>query len=496
MRKKITAIDLFCGAGGSSTGLAQACHEMNFDLDLLAINHWDIAISTHTKNHPSARHICGSIDSIKPNEVIPGGRVNLLVASPECIYFSNARGNKPINDQRRATPWDICNWLQKLYVENVLIENVKEFRNWGPLGANNRPLKSKRGETFEAFINTIKSLGYNVDHRILNAADYGDPTTRERLFIIARRNNKKIIWPETTHAAIATKTNDGLFGTVHSKKKWKAAREIIDWDLPSKSIFDRKKKLAPNTLKRIEAGLRKFGGAAAEPFIVILRNHGMASSINDPLSTVTGSGSHHGLVQPFIVPQFSGQDARSVENPLGTLTTTSRGIGLCQPFLIPYKSENGNQQPRIHSLDDPMFTVTSGSNGALIQPLITTLNHGKDDHRCYSLEDPMRTITSIDAWAMVEPYLIQYNGMSMESSLKDPLPTVTSKEKFALITAGGNQYRIDIYFRMLQKHELSKAMGFPPEYQFDGNREDVVKQIGNAVAINTSKALCRQLLAA
>ena len=241
--KKIVAVDLFCGAGGESTGLRNAARALGLDLELLAVNHWDLAISTHSMNHPEARHLCESIQSIDPLEAIPSGRVNLLWASPECTHHSIARGGRPRSDQSLASAWLILKWLSELYVERVIIENVKEFADWGPLGADGKPLKSKKGESFRAFLSSLKALGYRVDYRILCAADYGDPTTRRRLFIQAVRGNRPITWPEVSH----TESPD-LFGS----SPWKPAREIIDWSIPGSSLFDRKKPLAPATMARID----------------------------------------------------------------------------------------------------------------------------------------------------------------------------------------------------------------------------------------------------
>jgi DNA (cytosine-5)-methyltransferase 1 len=265
VRQRIRAADLFCGAGGTSTGLALAAQELGVDIDLLAINHWDVAIATHSANHPCARHLCERLDNVDPRKTVPGGRLHLLAASPECTHHSNARGGKPMSDQSRASAWHILwhilRWAEALYIDDILVENVREFESWGPLGVNGRPLERRRGETFLAFLNALESLGYKVEWRLLNAADYGDATTRERLFIQARRGNRRPTWPEGTHS------RDGEITPFGEKQKWRAAREIIDWSIPSESIFHRRKPLAESTLRRIEAGLRKFGGRAAEPFI-------------------------------------------------------------------------------------------------------------------------------------------------------------------------------------------------------------------------------------
>jgi DNA (cytosine-5)-methyltransferase 1 len=589
-KRKIFAADLFCGAGGTSTGMLRACEKMGIDVDLLAVNHWTTAIETHTDNHPNARHLCMTIDKIKPEKAVPGGRLHLLVASPECTHHSKARGGKPMNDQSRATAWDILNWANKLVIDNILIENVKEFKDWGPLGVNGRPLKSKKGTTFQSFIDGLRVIGYNVEYQVLNAANYGDATTRERLFVIARRGNKKIVWPETSHAQHG---QDTIFA---EKKPWRSAREIIDWSIKGKSLMNRKKPLAPATMKRIEAGLKKFGGQYAEPFLVILRQHMAAQSIDqpcptitaggqhialcepfvlgqqsgsaprsvedpiptvstdgaialvqpfvvtvdrpetnrsaprtteDPLPTITGSlrvglvepflmvnrnnnvpksleepvptlctGNHMALVEPFIVPQFSEGNPKSVEDPLGTITTTSRGIGLCEPYLVRFQGNREADMRRNQSLDIPLGTLDTSNRYGLVDPFIVPFYGEREgqEARTHSIKDPLPTVTGHGAGALVEPYLVEFYGNGQAQSIHDPLPTVTTKDRFGLVTIDGTQYKVDIRFRMLQPHELAAAMSFPKDYRFAGNREAVVKQIGNAVPGYLSEALCKSLL--
>ena len=231
----IYAADLFCGAGGTSAGLMKACEALGLDdIRLLAINHWDVAIMSHSANHPGATHLCESLDNVDPRKAVPGGRLDILCASPECTHHSIARGGRPCSDQGRASAWHILRWAEALYIDNILVENVREFINWGPLGADRRPTKSRKGATFTAFVTALESLGYRVEWRILNAADYGDPTTRQRLFLLARRGIREEVWPRPTHSA---KTSDTFFNT--DLKPWRSAREIIDWSLESKSIFKR-----------------------------------------------------------------------------------------------------------------------------------------------------------------------------------------------------------------------------------------------------------------
>lgn len=486
MRKTIVAADLFCGAGGTSTGLARACEAAGVGLNLLAVNHWDVAIDTHSKNHPGVRHLCESLDNVDPRKVVPGGRLNLLVASPECTHHSNARGGKPMSDQSRASAWHILRWAEALYVDNILIENVREFMNWGPLGVDGRPLKSKRGETFRVFLSGLRSLNYDVDFRVLNAADYGDPTTRERLFVMARKRPRKVSWPEPTHRPVTSQ--EEMFG---STQPWRTAREIIDWSLPGTSIFNRKRPLSETTIARIAAGLRRFGGKAAEPFLVMLYGTGKARSVDEPVPTVTAGGGHIGLCEPFVVQMNHKNDApRSVDQPIATVTATSADFALVEPFLIGAGGPSGSgRQPR--SVDDPLGTVMTENHTALVEPFIVPLNHGAGDLRSYSMDLPMPTLTTIDALGMIEPYLVKYYGTGGEQATDEPLGTITAKDRFGLVQTVG----LDIRFRMLQPHELARAMSFPDDYQFSGNRELKVKQIGNAVPVGLAQALCSALIA-
>ena len=281
MKKTLEIVDMFCGAGGESTGIMQAAYALGMNINLTAINHWEVAIETHSKNHPSANHLCQSVELLDPVKVIKGNKVKMLWASPECIFHSNARGGRPRSEQGRASAWLILKWCSDLYIERVIIENVPEFLSWGPLDSKGHPIKSQKGKTFKAFITSLQSLGYMVDWRILTAADYGDPTTRRRLFIQAVKDKKRIIWPEFTHTNCA----ENLFGY----KSWIPARDIIDWSIPGTSIFDRKKPLADATLKRIAVGIEKYWKDYAKPFLAVLYGSNDVCSLEKPLPSVTTS---------------------------------------------------------------------------------------------------------------------------------------------------------------------------------------------------------------
>lgn len=410
-----------------------------------------------------------------------------------CTHHSIARGGRPVCDQSRASAWHVVRWAEALRPRWILVENVREFRSWGPVGDNGRPLKRHRGETYAAFITALRSLGYTVEDRLLNAADYGEATTRERLFVMARRGRRRIPWPEPTHRPEESKD---LFG---SSKPWRAAREVIDWTIPGKSIFTRKRPLAPATLRRIEAGLRKFGGVHAEPFLVVLRNNQDAMSLDRPLPTVTTSGAHFGLAQPFLVRYHGSHEAKedgdrrvhSVDDPLPTQDTQNR-YGLARPFVVPFFGERDGQAPRCHSVDDPLPTVTGQGAGGLVQPFLLPHRLSGPGH-VDDIDDPLRSFTATNGGgALVEPFVVQYHGNGGAKSIGEPLGTITTKDRFGLV----QPHQVDILFRMLQPHELAAAMGFDSSYEFTGTKADRVRQIGNAVCVNMARALCGAMLEA
>lgn len=357
----IHAADLFCGAGGSSTAFVRACDELGLRRKLVAVNHWPLAIETHRENHPDVRHVCDTLEKVDPTQLVPGGRLNLLIASPPCTHHSRARGGRPRADQSRSSAWRIVDWASLLYIDSILIENVPEFESWGPLGVDGQPLKSRRGATYAAFIAALESLGYRVESRVLVAADYGDATTRRRLFIQAHRGRRPIRWPEPTHYA---PDRPSLFG---KPRPWRAAREVIDWSLPTRSIFRRAKPLRPKTLERIAQGLARFGGREMVPFVLSQQSGGAPRPVTDPLPTIATAGAI-GLVEPFLVPHYGerpGQAPRthSIQEPLPTIPASASKFGLVQPFLVQY---HGKRVAR--SVDEPLPTVTTRDRFGLVSP--------------------------------------------------------------------------------------------------------------------------------
>jgi DNA (cytosine-5)-methyltransferase 1 len=331
----------------------QAIGEIGGHHDVAAVNHWNIAIETHKRNHPDTRSYCMSLEQLDPLSVFGSGeKIDLLWASPECTHHSNARGGRPRSNQSRASAWLIMKWLSELYIRRIIIENVPEFISWGPLGANGKPMPSGRGKLFDTFVNGLKALGYRVDHRLLCAADYGDPTTRTRFFLQAVRGHGRIVWPEPSHAQ-----DPGLFG----RAQWKAAREIIDWNIHGTSIWNRKTPLADATMRRIQAGIKRYWGEWAEPFLVRFNSgDGRVHSLDEPLP-VQDCSNRYGLVQPFILHQDAPGRPRLLDEPVPTIRGRN-GHGLVEPFIVHYYG-NGDAVPtRI-----PLATVTTKDRFALVE---------------------------------------------------------------------------------------------------------------------------------
>lgn len=488
----ILCADLFCGGGGTSTGMINAFKRAGVDFQLIGVNHWNIAIETNRINHPFEKLYCSTIQNVKPREAVPSGRLHFLWASPECTNHSRAKGGRPRDEQSRSTAWDILKWAQELYIDRIYIENVVEFLEWGPIDAKGRPMESKKGETFRAFVAALESLGYHVDWQTMNAADFGAPTSRVRLIIQAVRGRGKIVWPDPTHAK-----EPGMFG----EKPWRAAREIIDWTIPGKSIFARKKPLAENTIRRIESGIRKYWGEWAEPFLIVLRGtkdrqQAVNPSVKEPLRTLT-SQNKFSMIEPFILSQKFSNAPVDCRKPLPTVTTVN-SFSVVEPFLVRY---NGGDE-RHHSINDPVPVLDcSNRYGIVYSPFILNLEHTSESVM-RSVDQTLRTVTCQNKFSLVEPFLIKYYGNEHGAeSISEPIDTICTKDRFGLVRGylvevNGARYVLDIRFRMLQPHELAKGMGFPADYKFAGNKKDQVKQIGNAVSPNLSEALVYSALCA
>ena len=382
--------DLFAGAGGSSSGAARAIAAMGGEIDLVAVNHWNVAIATHTANHPKARHYCVNLDAARPEDLVPEGYLDLMMASPECVHFSRARGGKPVSDQTRMSAWHVQRWASNLDVRCILVENVAEFVTWGPL-VEGHPDPKRKGAYFQAWIQSLWAMGYTVDWKLINAADFGDATTRTRFFLQARKDGLPIRWPTASHSAT------GSADLLGHQRRWRAARDVIDWAVPGRSILTRKKPLSEKTRRRIARGLIRFGGKLAPlyvrlldleetppadatgeslPFVFANREHGLPKSIDGPLPTITTlRGWNVGVVeptlQPFVVANRNNAVANGTDHPIPTATTsTGGGIALVEPTCEPFTlGQQSGSIPR--STDAPIATICARAAIALVDPILT-----------------------------------------------------------------------------------------------------------------------------
>lgn len=425
-------IDNFAGGGGASTGIELA---LGWPVDI-AINHDPEAVAMHDINHPHTRHYCESVWDVDPREVTQGRPVDLCWFSPDCKHFSKAKGGMPVSKKIRGLAWVAIRYAATVKPRVIMLENVEEFVTWGPITANGRPCPKNKGRTFASFTNALRRLGYEVSWRELRACDYGAPTIRKRLFLIARRDGLPICWPEPSHAAA---------GTPEVKTKQlqaqRVAASIIDWSQPCPSIFGRKKPLVERTMQRIARGIQRFVIDAEEPFIVdnkaaFITEHANSSvqrnmPLDEPLRTQCAEikGGHFALVTAFLAKHYGGN----------------------------YKGPGS------------------------------------------SLTDPVPTITTTDHNALVTAFLVKYYGTAAGQALHDPVHTVTTRDRLALVMVKGEPYRIvDIGMRMLTPAELYAAQGFPADYihthRADGtkiSKKAQVRMCGNSVCPPVAAALVR-----
>ncbi|MBS2762886.1 DNA cytosine methyltransferase [Bacillus licheniformis] len=414
-------VDNFAGGGGASTGIEMAT---GLSVDI-AINHDPAAIAMHKVNHPDTEHYCESVWEVDPQEATKGRPVALCWFSPDCKHFSKAKGGKPVEKKIRGLAWVAVRWAATVRPRVIILENVEEFQTWGPLTKDGLPDPRKKGSTFRSFVRALQRQGYKVEWKELRACDYGAPTIRKRLFLIARRDGRPIVWPKPTHGDPKSATvKKGML------KPWRTAAEIMDWSIETPSIFNRKKPLSENTLRRIARGIQRFVIESKKPFVV--GNHGRSliqMGYGDP----------------------EGRRVLDLKKPLGTITAGGNKFAMATSHLIKLRGTCKDGQP----VTNPMPTVTAGG-----------LHVGE-----------------------VRAFLTKYYGSDIGQSLDNPLHTVTTKDRFGLVTIKGENYQIaDIGMRMLQPHELFAAQGFPSDYVIDrdinGVRYSKAKQVercGNAV---------------
>ena len=538
--KKTTTVSLFCGAGGESLGRKLAFEELGIPVrDTLthAINHWDLAVATHGLNLPGV--VVHREDVTRVTAKTYGlDHIELLWASPSCIHHSRARGGRPRSDQQRSHAWEVVDrWLRLARVDVLLVENVPEFVDWGPLDEGGQPIRDRRGEDFRAFVASLRVLGYQVEWRVLCAADYGDPTTRRRFFLQAARDGRPIAWPDPTHHDPRKPGGEGLL-------PWRAAAECIDWSLPCPSIFDRKRPLADATMRRIATGVARYV-LGAKPFLVTC-NHAdpyfVGQGVDQPFGTITASHDARGLVVPTMAPfgvAMRGTDpshvassASSLEDPLRTVSAGGTHHALVAPTLIQTSyGERRGQAPRVLDLDRPLGTVVAGGcKHALVSAFLAKSfgGPGAIDKQSPGISPagPFGTVTARDHHVLVEgklegveaqlgpdgtrrakmvaAFLTHYYSTGTTSqSLELPLHTVTTIARHGLVTVevDGSDYVItDIGLRMLEPRELARAMGFPDWYRWDKapgvplSKRDAVKMIGNACPVTTTKALIKAVV--
>lgn len=532
-------VDNFAGGGGASTGIELAT---GYSVDI-AINHDPEAIRMHKANHPNTEHYCENVWAVDPVKACKGHPVALAWFSPDCKHFSKAKGGKPKDKNIRGLAWVACRWAGLVRPRVIMLENVEEFKTWGPLNRGHHPIKSKQGKTFERFVQQLTDLGYKVEFRELVAADYGAPTMRKRFFMIARCDGKPIVWPEPTHgSADSEEVKAGL------RKPYVGAYTQIDFSRPCPSIFDTSEEikekygiravrpLAPKTMERIARGLKKFVLDNPEPFIIQC-NHGgerRPNDIREPMPTITGKHGY-GIVEPYMVQigqtGFTKDRSKDVREPLTTIVSKNEHC-LISPTLIQYHSETAQGEVRGQTIKDPIMTVDGSNRYGLVTsflhkyydggykgagesmdkplPTVTAWDHNsvvtanliQMNNHCdgRDIREPIPTITAGDGhFGEVRAFLIKYYGEGTGQDIKEPLDTITSRDRFGLVTINGVDYQIvDIGLRMLEPRELYGCQGFPDDYIIDHDytgktypRSEQVRRCGNAVCPPIPAALVK-----
>lgn len=552
MRDSEIIVDNFAGGGGASTGIEMATGR---SVDI-AINHDVNAVAMHTTNHPDTLHYCESVYAVRPKVATAGRRVGLAWFSPDCRHFSKAKGAKPVEKAIRGLAWVTLRWGLDVDPRVMMLENVEEFKTWGPLihtppkpdlteammvnfigpvyPGYSRPDPARIGETFQAFVGMlttgisadhpalveccefldipldskdaarlVKGLGYIVEFRELRACDFGAPTIRKRFFMVMRRDGEPIVWPEPTHGD--PKSAAVLTGKL---APWRTAAECIDWSIPAKSIFGRKKPLAVNTLKRIARGIQRFvidspapfivkcnhtttkgkydcfrGQALAEPLQTITKTHGYAIAVPTVAPFMAGNGgseyqakprpldkpahtilkqSRACLVAPVIARQFGASIGHRADEPSATITAGGGGKSqLVTPTLIQMGyGERPGQEPRVLQLDNPLGTVTAGGNKfATVSAFLAKHYGGNYTGPGVSLDEPAHSVTTVDHHAVVASHLVKLRGTCRDGQrTNEPMPTVTAggqhvgEVKTTLAADGYDEHRAQQTLEFLRQY--------------------------------------------
>ncbi len=547
-------VDLFAGGGGASAGIEAA---LGRSPDI-AINHDPHAVRMHEANHPATKHYCESVYDVDPRTATGGQAVGLLWLSPDCRHFSSAKGSAPVSESVRALAWIGLRWVKHARPRVVCLENVPEFQTWGPLhrthsegctgkhlrpthksngqpieysdglayGCKSKcrfgsPIKERKGETFRAFVREFERYGYTVDRRVIICADHGAPTTRKRLFFVARCDGDTIDWEAPSHTKLG------------NPKPWRTAAECIDWSIPCPSIFDRKKPLAPATCRRIARGIARYV-LQGKPFIVqvahgdhVKRPGDRVTGLDQPMGVVTKINSHALAVPTLIQTGYGereGQAPRSLDlnKPLGTVVAGAAKHALVAAFLAKHNGKTTGQP-----VSEPLHTVTgkdtkrviaahltrfneNAIGGQLNQPLGTVMagaaSHGlvasnliqigaRHEGGSQPVDQPMNTLLTTERFALVAAFLVQYYSQgSQDQPLDEPMATVVTRARHGLVvvTIEGEEYALaDIGMRMLQPRELANAQGFDPGYILTGTKAQQIARIGNSVCPPVAAAIVR-----
>jgi DNA (cytosine-5)-methyltransferase 1 len=513
-------IDLFCGAGGTSTGVENArVNESQCAKVIACVNHDANAIASHAANHPDALHFTEDIRTLELSGLVahvekmkmqyPDAYV-VLWASLECTNFSKAKGGQPRDADSRTLAEHLFRYIEAINPDYIQIENVEEFMSWGDMDEKGHPVSKDKGRCYEKWKRNVKKYGYDFDWRILNAADYGAYTTRKRFFGIFAKRGLPIVFPEATHC------KNGRKDMFSKLEKWRPVKEVLDFSDEGESIFTRKKPLAEKTLERIYAGLIKFVAGGKEAFISrynTVRTQDTCTSIEEPVGVVTTANRFAKVQVHFLSKQYSGHPESkniSVEEPAGTITCKDH-----HAFVTAYYG-NGNN----HSVERPAPTVTTKDRLALLTPVFIDQQFGASS--AASIEKPLGAITTNPKYSLVtckrKSFLMNPQFASASGSVDNPCFTlisrmdkmppylVNTKDGIGICIENGDspmtvkikQFMLvyglaDIKMRMLRIDELKKIMGFPDNYILVGTQADQKKFIVNAVEVNMARVLCEAL---
>jgi DNA (cytosine-5)-methyltransferase 1 len=497
-------VDLFAGGGGASCGIEMATGRQ---VDV-AINHDPAAVSMHEVNHPQTRHFTADVFEVDPVVVAGGRPIGLLWASPDCKHFSKAKGGKPVSKKIRSLAWVVVKWAKLVRPRVICLENVEEFRTWGPLATNGRPCPERKGQTFRRWVRALEREGYQVEWRELRACNYGAPTIRKRLFVVARRDGKPIVWPERTHGP----------GT---RRKYLSAADCIDWSIPMLSIFASpdeakawarywraqgldvgtpRRPLAEKTLARVARGVVKFVLENPRPFVLNLAQRAPREyGVEEVLRTQHAGGNAFALAAPYLIPRYGERDGqeprvRDIQRPHPVVVPTGNGAQLVSAFLAKhYGGVVGTP------LDGPMGSITAIDHHSIVAATLAKLRGTSHDA---PVDEPLHTISAGGTHhGIIAAFLQSYYGNEVRGDLREPIRTIPSVDRFGLVTVriqGEPYFLADIVMRMLAPRELYRAQSFPDSYVIDHGVEgrrftktEQVRMVGNSVPPREAAAIVR-----